>query len=89
MVMTAPLNGLAFVLGFIESLCFAWIKQRYITYIPKVGRAPERPENLRPLSLLETFYKIKTRILSNRLIKTLDEVLCDEQHGFRPGRSTQ
>ena len=44
---------------------------------------------MRPLALLENFYKIKTRILSSRLIKTLDEVLCDEQHGFRPGRSTQ
>ena len=39
--------------------------------------------------MLESFYKIKTRILSNRLIRTLEEVLSDEQHGFRPGRSTQ
>ena len=88
-MITVTLNELAFVPGFIESLCFAWITQRYITYIPKVARAPDRPEYLRLLSLLETFYKIKTRILSNRLIKTLDEVLCNEQHGFRPGRSTQ
>ena len=39
--------------------------------------------------MLETFYKIKTRILANRLIRPLEEVLSDEQHGFRPGRSTQ
>ena len=59
------------------------------TYIPKVGKIPDRTDNLRPLSLLETFYKIKTRILANRLIRTLEEVLSDEQYGFRPGRSTQ
>ena len=70
-------------------LTLAWIKKRYITYISKAGKTADRPENFRPLALLENFYKIKTRILSSRLIKTLDEVLCDEQHGFRPGRSTQ
>ena len=89
LTMTVALNELTFVPGFMDSPCFAWIKQRYITYIPKVGKIPDRPDNLRPLSLLESFYKVKTRILSNRLIRTLDEALCDEQHGFRPGRSTQ
>ena len=89
LTMTVALNELTFVPGFLDSPCFAWIKQRYITYIPKIGKTPDRADNLRPLSLLETFYKIKTRMLSNRLIRTLDESLSDEQHGFRPGRSTQ
>ena len=84
--MTVALNELAFVPGFLDS---PWIKLRFITYIPKVGKILDRSDNLRPLSLLESFYKIKTRILSNRPIRTLDESLSDEQHGFRPGRSTQ
>lgn len=78
--MTAALNELTFVPGFHESPCFRWVKQRYISYIPKVGKTADKPENLRPLSLLETLYKIKTRILANRLVRTLDNVLCEEQH---------
>ena len=89
LTMTVALNELTFVPGFMDSPCFAWIKKRYITYIPKVVKIPDRIDNLRPLSLLETFCKIKTRILANRLIRPLEEVLSDEQHGFRPGRSTQ
>ena len=32
LTMTVALNELAFVSGFMDSPCFAWIKQRYITY---------------------------------------------------------
>jgi len=87
--MTRALNELTFVPGLHESACFKWLKERHIIYIPKVGKPADRPENLRPLSLLETLYKIQTRILSTRLVKTLDQVLVADQHGFRPGRSTQ
>ena len=87
--MTRALNELTFVPGLHDSACFKWMKERHIIYIPKVGKSADKPENLRPLSLLETVYKIQTRILSTRLVKTLDQVLSADQHGFRPGRSTQ
>jgi len=87
--MVGALNELTFVPGLHESACFKWLKERYIIYIPKAGKEPDRPENLRPLSMLETLYKIQTRILSNRLVRTLDQALTVDQHGFRPGRSTQ
>ena len=45
--------------------------------------------NLRPLSLLETMYKIQTKILTTRMSGALDSVLYDHQHGFRGGRSIQ
>ena len=59
LTMTVALNELTFVPGFMDSPCFAWIKQRYITYIPKVGKIPDRPDNLRPCHCWNLFIKLR------------------------------
>lgn len=48
-------------------------------------------ENYRPISLLSCVSKILERLVFNRMYKfCIDKkILCDEQHGFRKGRSTQ
>ena len=58
-------------------------------YIPKPGKTNDKIENLRPLSMLESIYKIITRTLSNRLVSTLEHTLSENQHGFIPKRLTQ
>jgi hypothetical protein len=55
----------------------------------KNGKSPDRIANLQPLSLLESYYKILTRILTARLGTALNTVLYSEQHGFHSGRSCQ
>jgi hypothetical protein len=88
-LMLATINQLIFVPGLIKSGAFAWLLERKIVFIPKPGKVPDRVQNLRPLSLLESMYKILTRILTGRMAGTLDSVLYTEQHGFRAGRGCQ
>ncbi len=88
-IFTKTINELAFVPGLQTSSCFKWIKDRHIVYIPKPGKSPHKTENIRPLSMLESLYKIITRILSNRLISTLDQIVSKNQHGFVPKRLPQ
>ena len=50
---------------------------------------PEIQENYRPISLLNTFYKIIAAAIQRRLAKTLDSKLMNTQYGFRKDRSTK
>ena len=49
---------------------------------------PEVQENYRPISLLNTFYKIIAAAIQRRLASTLDSKLMNTQYGFRKDRST-
>ncbi len=66
-----------------------WLGERRIVFIPKSGKEGNRISNLRPLSLLETLYKIKTKILSERMAGIMEKVLYPNQHGFCRNRSIQ
>ena len=65
-----------------------WIKQRKIVYIPKKSN-PKKPGDFRPLSMLETFYKIPSRIIANRISLALPEIIGQHQYGFMKGRGIQ
>ena len=39
--------------------------------------------------MLETLYKIPSRIIANKITKTLPTILSPNQHGFVPGRGIQ
>ena len=45
-------------------------------------------ENYRPISLLQTFYKIIASLIKNRLKEGLENWIMNTQYGFRTGRST-
>ena len=88
-LMLAAVNQAIFVPNLLHSKTFEWMLERRVIFICKNGKSPDRIANLRPLSLLESYYKILTRILTARLATALDAVLYSEQHGFRSGRSCQ
>ena len=65
-------------------------KLAIITPLHKSGCRSD-PNNYRPISILPTVAKLAERVVCNQLIKYLSDnfVLCEQQHGFRPGHSTE
>uniref|UniRef100_R4GAZ5 Reverse transcriptase domain-containing protein n=1 Tax=Anolis carolinensis TaxID=28377 RepID=R4GAZ5_ANOCA len=64
-------------------------KKAEIILIHKEGSDPNKVSNYRPISLLNTDYKIFTKVLANRFTEFLKEWISDDQTGFLPNRSTK
>ena len=60
------------------------------SFITPIHKANERSDisNYRPISKLSTIPKLFESIVTNKLSGSLGNLLIDEQHGFRPKRST-
>jgi hypothetical protein len=65
-------------------------KTAVITMIPKPMKDHKKPENYRPISLLNTLSKIVERVIQNRLHKWLDEneIITQYQSGFTKHKQT-
>lgn len=63
------------------------MKQGVITLIPKPGKDKRNLNNLRPITLLNTDYKIFTKVLAARLKEGLCNIISSTQSGFLKGRS--
>eukprot|EP00644_Phytophthora_capsici_P018184 jgi/Phyca11/114184/e_gw1.25.59.1 len=61
-------------------------REAFISSIPK-GGDKSNPRNYRPIALLNTDYKIMTRIMAWRVRKRVEELVHDTQYGFVPGRT--
>jgi hypothetical protein len=61
-------------------------KRGVITLIPKPQKNLEELKNWRPITLLNQDYKYLTKILANRLEKTLPEFTSSDQSGFVKNR---
>uniref|UniRef100_A0A670IWQ4 Reverse transcriptase domain-containing protein n=1 Tax=Podarcis muralis TaxID=64176 RepID=A0A670IWQ4_PODMU len=61
-------------------------KEAYITFIPKQDADLTQVKNYRPISLLNTDYKIFAGVLTRRLKSLLVEIIHKDQAGFIPGR---
>jgi exonuclease III len=59
-----------------------------LTLIPKKDKDIRYVKNWRPLSLLNTDYKIYAKILATRLQTVLDTIISHDQSGCMKGRST-
>ena len=57
-----------------------------IALIPKGDKDKRLISNWRPLTLLETLYKLISSTLASRLKPTLDRLLGHEQKAYVPGR---
>lgn len=58
----------------------------YISVIPKPGKDPSIPYNYSPIALLNSDYKIFTKILVSRLSRLIPKLIHSDQVGFVPGR---
>lgn len=57
-----------------------------ISLIPKKEKDPRYLKNWRPLTLLNTDYKILTKLMANRLQNCIDEIVSHDQCGYIKGR---
>ena len=57
-----------------------------ISLIPKKNKDKTMLENLRPISLLNTDYKILTKTMAKRLEKVLPKIINPDQTGYVKGR---
>lgn len=56
--------------------------QAAITLLPKGGKDPLQCASYRPISLLNTDYKIVSKILAARLEKVISQIISPDQTGF-------
>lgn len=64
------------------------INSSYITLVPKKDN-PECVSDFRPISLLNTSFKVISKLLANRLQKVALQVVHENQYGFIKGRTIQ
>ena len=57
-----------------------------ITCIPKENKPKQHLKNWRPLTLLDTVYKIASGAIANRLKQVIDKIINKDQTGFLKGR---
>ena len=64
------------------------VTQRHgtITCIPKEGKDKQYIKNWRPITLLNTSYKIASACIADRLKLVLPSIINECQKGFLPGR---
>lgn len=58
-----------------------------VVHIYKFGD-PYAVKNYRPISIIPHIVKIFESLICNRIKRSLNHVIIEEQHGFRPGKST-
>ena len=68
-----------------------YFKSGILCLINKPGKDPHRPENYRPITLLEVAGKIFEKIINERIKKHLEDNNCFHKHqyGFRKNRGTE
>ena len=62
------------------------MRRSVISLLPKKGKDLLFLKNWRPISLLNTDYKILAKLLSLRIKKVLPHLISDDQYGFLKGR---
>ena len=72
--------------GFVNGLLSITQRQGVITCIPKENKPKQYLKNWRPISLLNTTYKLATACIANRLKNVLHKLVHSDQRGFMTGR---
>ena len=69
-----------------QQLLFPTARQGILNLIPKKDKDTRLLKNLRPITLLNTDYKIVEKLVANRMTTALQEIIHEDQKGFLPNR---
>ena len=72
--------------GFLNGQMSVTQRRGIITCIPKEGKEKQFLKNWRPITLLNTAYKIASACIAQRLKSVLPTIISENQSGFLPGR---
>ncbi|GFS06221.1 LINE-1 retrotransposable element ORF2 protein [Elysia marginata] len=64
------------------------INEGLLIALPKPGKPKGPPQNLRPITLLNSIRKVLSTIVLNRIRPKIEAYISHSQSGFRPNRST-
>ncbi|GJS60016.1 putative RNA-directed DNA polymerase, eukaryota, reverse transcriptase zinc-binding domain protein [Tanacetum coccineum] len=70
---------------FVNGQLLKELNHTFIALIPKVS-TPHRINDYRPISCCNVIYKCISKILTNRIIEGIKEIVSDNQSAFVPGR---
>ena len=77
----------SYVYSFENNLLSLDQRRAVLTLIPKAGKDIRYLKNWRPISLLNTDYKILAKILANRIQKVMPFIVSNDQVGYIKGRN--
>ena len=69
-----------------EELLHPSARQGILNLIPKAGKDTRYIKNLRPITLLNTDYKIIEKAIANKMIPALNQIIHTDQRGFMKDR---
>ena len=69
-----------------NSLLHESARKGVLNLIPKGQKDPRFLKNLRPISLLNSDYKIVEKMIANRMTPVLEQLIHEDQKGFLPNR---
>ena len=72
--------------GYITGELSEYQKFGIITCLPKEDKPRQYLKNWRPITLLNTIYKIASGVIASRLKTVLNKLIKGDQTGFVPGR---
>ena len=71
-----------------ENSEFSWLKNRSIIFIKKKpNKKSIKCSDFRPISLLETLYKILSKLLLGKVVPFMNDIVGPHQFGFAKGRA--
>ena len=69
-----------------QGLLYPTARQGILNLIPKPKKDNRYVKNLRPITLLNVDYKLLEKVIANRLLPSLKQIIHSDQRGFLPNR---
>ena len=76
----------AILYAYDEKKLFSSARKGILNLIPKANKDTRLVKNLRPITLLNTDYKIIEKVIANKMVPALEHIISSDQRGFMKDR---